>query len=54
MKKKKISRRALTCVLAMSQGDRPTYGEFLAAWEHGLIDTTPKAEEAIRKERKHD
>jgi hypothetical protein len=29
-------------VLAMTQGDKPSRAEFLAAWKHGLIDVTPK------------
>jgi hypothetical protein len=45
----KVSKRGIGCLLAMSQADKPTYGEFLAAWEEGLLDFTPKATEALKK-----
>lgn len=45
----KISKRAIYALNAMSQGDKPTRAEFLAAWEAGFIDITPKGLEAVRK-----
>jgi hypothetical protein len=42
-------KRAVSAVLAMSQGDRPTFAEFLAAWEDGLVDVTYKGEAVVRE-----
>jgi hypothetical protein len=46
-KKIKISKKARDCVLAMSQADKPTAAEFLAAWEAGLLDVTPRGQQVI-------
>jgi hypothetical protein len=50
MNLRRPSKKAKDCVLAMSQGDMPTYGEFKAAWNDGLLDTTPKGEMVIQDE----
>jgi len=42
------SKKGLRAVLAMSQADCPTRGEFIAAWNDGLIDLTLQGMLAIR------
>jgi hypothetical protein len=45
--KRKYTKKAIDCVLQMSQGNKPTRGEFLAAWNEGLIDTTHEGDSII-------
>jgi hypothetical protein len=42
--------KAVEAVKAMTQGDAPDLSEWLAAWEAGLIDITPKGMQTLLEE----